>query len=158
MIRAGDTVTLAVSGSADTPIQLDVNLSGLIELSSARLNEKVFHPGDPLVVTLNWRTLGSIQTNYVVFVHIIDPDTQAGQPVAQSDEGPAIPTSEWRPGDQTVDSHEVAIPGNQPAGLYQVRVGMYTSGQPNARLQVSDVGLARVDADSILIAEVEVQP
>ena len=157
MIHANDTVTLTVSGSADTPIQLKVNLAGLIELTSADFQQKTFQPGGALVVTLHWRALSAVRTDYVVFVHLIDAGDPGRHPVAQGDERPVVPTTEWAPGIEVVDPHQFAIPAGQPSGVYQVRVGMYPEGQPGSRLRVVDAGLTTVDSDSILIAEVEVR-
>ncbi len=153
-IYAGDQVTLTVSGGMDAPIPLEVNLANLIMLESAELQRK-FQAGEAIGVTLHWRALRSIDTNYTVFVHFIGPD---GRLVAQRDEDPPSPTTMWTPGVEIVDSHGFTIPSNLRAGRYQLRAGMYPQGRPVARLVVMDAGFTTAESDSILIAEIEIQP
>nr|HID13679.1 Stk1 family PASTA domain-containing Ser/Thr kinase [Anaerolineae bacterium] len=154
-IHAGDTVTLTVSGGVDIAIPLEVNLANLVMLESAELRQETFRLGEVIAVTLRWQALRSIGTHYVVFVHLISPD---GRLVAQQDVEPIIPTTTWVPGVEIVDPHQVTIPADQPAGRYQLRTGMYPQGQPGFRLLVVDAGLTTAEADSILIAEIEIQP
>jgi serine/threonine protein kinase len=155
MVHAGDTVTLTVSGGVDIPIPLEVNLSEMIMLESAELRQETFRPGDAIAVTLRWRALRAINTNCVVFVHLIGPD---GLLVAQQDTEPIPPTSLWTAGSGVIDPHQVTISTNLPPGQYQLRTGMYPQGQPSVRLSVVDEGLTTVESDSILISEIEVTP
>jgi hypothetical protein len=137
------------------PIPLEVNLADLIVLQSAELRQEAFRPGDLIVVALHWRALRHVDTNYVVFVHLIGPD---GHLVAQQDKAPINPTSEWVPGVASIAPHQVTIPPDRPPGLYQLRAGMYPEGKPGERLQVVDAGQTTAESNSILIAEIEVNP
>jgi len=154
-VHAGDGVTLTVSGGVDVPIPLEVNLANLMTLRSAEVRQPSFRPGNILAVTLRWQATRPIGTHYVVFVHVID---SGGRLVAQKDEEPFTPTTQWAPGIEMADPHMVDLPANLPAGWYQLRTGMYPQGQPGARLPVVDPGLTTVESDSILIAEIEVRP
>jgi serine/threonine protein kinase len=155
-VHAGDTVTLTVSGGVEIPIPLEVNLANLIVLDSAELRREKYRPGDVIAVTLRWRARQSIDTPFVVFVHLIGPD---GQLAAQQDIEPINPTTSWEPGAGSIASpHQVIIPGGQAAGRYQLRVGMYPQGQPGYRLPVVDSGHTTVESDSILVAEIEIGP
>lgn len=154
-VLAGDTVTLTVSGGVDIPIPLEVNLANLAMLESAELRQETFRPGDVIAVTLRWRSMRPIDIHYVVFVHLIGPD---GVLVSQQDAEPISPTTEWEVGRRMGDPHQVAIPSDVPAGLYQLRTGMYPQGHPSHRLAVVDPGLTTAESDSVLIAEIEVQP
>jgi len=155
MAYAGDTVTLTISGGVEIPIPLEVNLAGLIVLESAELRQEAFQPGEVIAVTLRWRALRSINTHYVVFVHLIGPD---GRLVAQRDEEPISPTTAWVTGVEVASPHQVGVPADRPAGQYQLRTGMYPQSQPGSRLPVADAGLTTVELDSILIAEIEIRP
>jgi len=155
MAYAGDTVTLTISGGVEIPIPLEVNLAGLIVLESAELRQEAFQPGEVIAVTLRWRALRSINTHYVVFVHLIGPD---GRLVAQQDEEPISPTTAWVTGVEVASPHQVGVPADRPAGQYQLRTGMYPQSQPGSRLPVADAGLTTVELDSILIAEIEIRP
>jgi serine/threonine-protein kinase len=154
-VYAGDTVTLTVSGGVDIPIPLEVNLANLIMLESAELRQETFRPGEAIAVTLRWRALRSIDAPYVVFIHLIAPN---GNMVAQQDMEPLNPTTSWTPGAASVDPRQITIPAGQPAGSYQLRVGMYPQGQASYRLPVVDAGSTTVEADSILITEIEIKP
>ena len=154
-VHAGDTVTLTTSGGVDIPIPLEVNLAHLIMLENAELRQETFQPGGVVAVTLRWHALRSMDTPYVVFIHIIDSN---GQLAAQQDMEPMNPTTSWATNAESViDPHQVAVPAGQPSGLYQLRVGMYPQGQPGYRLPVVDEGLTTAESDSILIAEIEIK-
>ncbi|MDY6876124.1 MAG: Stk1 family PASTA domain-containing Ser/Thr kinase [Chloroflexota bacterium] len=158
-IHTGDAVTLTVSGGVDVPIPLQVNLADQIVLESADLRQETFRSGGVIAVALHWQALNSIGTHYVVFVHLIDPDANPENSlVAQQDVEPIIPTARWVAGVEVVDPHQITIPADVPAGWYQLRAGMYAPGQSGSRLAVVDAGLTTAEADSILIAEIEIQP
>jgi serine/threonine protein kinase len=154
-VYTGDTVTLTVSGGVNIPIPLEVNLADQIELQSAELRQETFRPGGLVAVALHWHALRRVDTNYVVFVHLIGPD---GRLVAQQDKAPISPTSEWVPGVTSTAPHQVTIRADQTAGLYQLRTGMYPEGEPGQRLQVVDAGQTTAESNSILIAEIQVSP
>jgi len=155
-IRAGDAVTLTVSGGVDVPIPLEVNLDDKIMLESAELRQRTFRPGEMIGVTLRWRALSSVDSRYVVFVHLVDDPH--GPPLAQQDTEPPTPTLEWMQGMQLADPHQVAIPADQAPGRYQLRVGMYPQGQPNHQLPVVDAGLTTVEVHRILVTEIKIRP
>ncbi len=82
-------------------------------------------PGQ-LIVTPSWDVRGRPSADYQVFVHVID---RAGHTVAQVDVAPgggdAPPTSAWAPGQQIAVPLPLPLPGDLPAGAYQVTLGMY---------------------------------
>lgn len=155
VIYAGDPVTLTVSGGVDEPIPLEVNLDDRIVLKSAELRQDRFRPGGVVAVTLRWEALRSIDSDYVVFVHLIGPD---GGMAAQEDVEPSPPTARWVKGIEVVDPHRLTIPADRPAGRYQLRAGLYPPGRPADRLPVVDAGSTTVDSNSALLAEIEVRP
>ena len=53
-------------------------------------------------------------------------------------------------------THEIAVPPNLLTGLYQLRTGWYPAGEPGNRLAVVDAGSTQAEANSILIAEIEI--
>jgi hypothetical protein len=76
-------------------------------------------------VRLWWEAQGQIDTNYKVFVHLVD---QVGQLIGNGDAPPldgGFPTHLWRPGDRVVDDYTVTLPADLPAGEYLLRVGWY---------------------------------
>jgi hypothetical protein len=154
-VHAGDMVTLTVSGGVNIPIPLEVNLADLVVLKSAELRQDSFRPSSVIALTLRWQAARPIGAHYVVFVHLIGP---GGNLVAQQDVEPFTPTTQWLPGVEIVDPHQIQIPADLPAGWYQLRTGMYTQGQPGYRLPVIDEGFTTAESDSILITEIEIKP
>jgi hypothetical protein len=71
-------------------------------------------------VTLCWEALRPLDTDYTVFVHIVDAD---GNPLASADGPPRngqYPTTAWQPGEQIEDRHAF----NLPAGA-RLQIGLY---------------------------------
>lgn len=101
-------------------------------------------------VTLRWSADDYLDTDYTVFVHLIDPDGD-GQALAQGDAPPLggrWPTSLWLPGVALDDAHTVPLPPDLPPGTYHLRVGLYDP-ESGMRLPLPD------GADALLLAEID---
>ncbi len=93
--------------------------------------------GDPLQVELVWSAMDQIDSNYHVFVHLVDEN---GAIVAQSDGQPADwtrPTAGWAPGEYIVDSHTLTLPQGMSLENLSLRVGLYDP-DTGSRLPVQD--------------------
>jgi hypothetical protein len=81
-----------------------------------------------VTLTLVWQALGEMDTDYTVFVHLVDENgTERGQHDSMPMNG-AYPTTLWQPGEFITDAHAHAAPDGRPAitaqvGLYQVETG-----------------------------------
>lgn len=155
-ISRGSRVTIAVSTGPVIPV--NANLGNRIELVEAEQTQRALRPGETLQLALRWRARQPIDQSYVVFVHVTPPD---GPILAQRDSVPVdggFPTTAWTPGQFVSDTYRLAIPGDAPAGTYEIRVGMYPFGQPDLgrRLPVVDAGQVRETLNSLIIAEVEI--
>lgn len=155
-ISSGSRVTIVVSSGPIIP--LDANLGDEIDLVEAELPRRSFRPGETMQLTLRWRAQQSINQNYVAFVHVTPPD---GPILTQRDTQPvdgAFPTLAWTPGQIVSDTYRLAIPGNAPAGIYEIRVGMYPLGQPalDQRLPVVDAGQAKETLNSVIVTEIQI--
>jgi hypothetical protein len=81
-------------------------------------------PGDPLRVTLYWRAREETETNYKVFLHLLDGE---GRVIGQSDAVPADwarPTTSWLPPEVIEDVHVLPIPAGLAPGD-RLAVGLY---------------------------------
>lgn len=81
-------------------------------------------PNEVLPTTLYWQAEAEMNTNYTVFVQLLN---QVGQVVAQVDQPPlagAAPTTTWLPGEILVDPYTLALP-NLPPGAYRLIAGLY---------------------------------
>ncbi len=142
---------------------LDVTLGGRARLIGATVRQPdgsavqhlIAHPGDPIRVTLYWQAEQLMETNYSVFVHLLN---EAGQIQSQHDSWPrggAYPTSWWEPGAVVVDTVVLALDPDTPAGTYRLVTGMYDS--TGTRLPVTGADADAPNARAALPATVEVQ-
>ncbi|MCB0177814.1 MAG: hypothetical protein KDI62_06275, partial [Anaerolineae bacterium] len=88
-----------------------------------------------------------IETNYTVFVQLLN---DAGQVVAQVDQQPlagAAPTTTWLPGEVLTDTYTLPLSSDLPAGSYRLIAGFYNAAT-GERLPVDSggdfVGLAQL--------------
>ncbi|MGH2524280.1 MAG: hypothetical protein ACRDH2_17360, partial [Anaerolineales bacterium] len=90
-------------------------------------------PGITTTITLVWQSLTPTDSDYTVFVHVLDP---SGQILAQADAQPrrgAHPTSLWVPGEFVTDDYTF----NLGRGSYLIEVGLYRV-EDGTRLPVLD--------------------
>jgi hypothetical protein len=79
-----------------------------------------------LRVMLYWQAQKAINSEFHVFIHVLDP---AGKLVAQSDGVPAYDryqTYDWKSGEVVVDCHDIALPADLRGADMQVLTGLYT--------------------------------
>jgi len=142
-LQAGlyDPATGERFGMADLPQPFHVTASTLARASMASdssaarfgpqirlLGHSLGQDAGALALTLFWQADEQPQTDYQVFVHVLDAD---GKMLAQAD-GPPVggiyPTSAWLPGQIISDTHRIVLPegsmpeGSRPASL---EVGLY---------------------------------
>jgi len=82
-------------------------------------------PSGEILLTLRWQSLQAIDTNYHVFVHLLDTHDQK---VAQRDGQPVQwlrPTSTWQPDEEIIDQYGLLLPSDLPVGDYTIVVGLY---------------------------------
>ena len=80
--------------------------------------------GSPVGMTYRFDVAqdAAIDGDYLVFMHVIGPD---GEKLWQDDHAPAVPTSQWKPG-QTVEYDRLVFVPNYPyIGKADIRVGLY---------------------------------
>ncbi len=127
-------------------------LNGEIELVGYKLHDQTVKARETFGLTLYWRNLQLLDTNYTVFVHAVAPDhTIRGQWDSVPMDGLA-PTSGWLPNEIIIDHYEVPMNRKSPAWKYDIFVGMYNplTGQrlsmysPNAPMSEDRVWISRV--------------
>lgn len=103
-----------------------------IRLLGYDLSDGMAKPGMKLWVTLYWEALQAVDTDYSVFVHLVD---DRGVTIAQHDSYPGAgndPTSDWQVGQARRDVHPLDVPAAVLAQApLRIRVGLYnyTTGQ-----------------------------
>ena len=104
-----------------TRFTLDDNLQVL----GFDLNADALRPGDHLRLRVYWYALEKIDVNFSSFLHV----STGGPPQAQVDKlhpaGRAI-SEWWGPEGYIVDTYDLRLPEQLPAGEYQLIVGLYT--------------------------------
>ncbi|MBI3240715.1 MAG: glycosyltransferase family 39 protein [Chloroflexi bacterium] len=132
-----------------------VKLDRGFQLLAYDVHSSAIRPGDPLTVTLYWKTQAPQPHNFQVYVHLLDA---GGQLVAQSDKlNPAdFPTSRW-PADRYIrDEHALKFNADPPPGEYKLVVGLWNAGT-GERLQ--PVTPTEVFAEGIVLpTRITIQP
>jgi hypothetical protein len=97
--------------------------------------------GSPVTFTYKFDVAqgASIDGDYVVFVHVLDPD---GERLWTDDHPPSVPTSKWQGGQQVEYTRTVFVPNYPYIGEARVRVGLY-SPQTSRRLPLSGNEVSR---------------
>ncbi|MCL5962073.1 MAG: glycosyltransferase family 39 protein [Chloroflexi bacterium] len=101
--------------------------------------------GRMLNVKLSWTTQNELQSDYSVFVHLVDGN---GRIVAQHDGKPVngnYPTSDWQSNEIIGDDHPLLVPSSVSPGDYRLLVGMYAL-DTMRRLRVVDRSGRDVDS------------
>ncbi|MBC7251865.1 MAG: glycosyltransferase family 39 protein, partial [Anaerolineae bacterium] len=139
------------------PHRLDVNFGDQMRLLGYQIGTDTVHPGETMSVTLYWQAMTTMDTDYTVFVHLLD---ETGIVVAQRDTYPGLgnaPTSTWQAGEAIADTYPIPIPSTTYApSRAQLEVGLYNHRTPQ-RLPVYEAdGIPR--GDSLRFATVEIVP
>ena len=109
-----------------------------------------------LVLTLHWRSVRRMDTDYKVFVHVFDRAT--GIPVAQHDAMPQLwryPTTLWDPGEAVTDTIYIALEDVTP-GIYGIAVGIYDPASMERLPVADDDGAHQPDGRLVLPEQVEI--
>jgi hypothetical protein len=151
-----DYVRVSEPAGADLPPAregLPVDLAGQgdrVRLLGFELGSGPLSPGGSLDLVLYWQGQGQLETDYTVFVHLVDKE---GRIWGQGDGRPMAgfyPTGLWDAGEVVVDRRQVAVDPGAPAGLYRLAVGLYHL--PTGRRLETAAG------DQVILGEVEVAP
>ncbi|HEY3342221.1 MAG TPA: hypothetical protein VGK81_09395, partial [Anaerolineae bacterium] len=130
---------LAHTYSTPTPAHLAQAQFGA-QLKLLGYDESTAQAGHPFTLTLYWQPLHEMETDYTVFIHLLDHAT--GKIMAQVDEQPVqhtYPTSWWASGEVVSDQHILNIPAIN-AGQYDLQVGLYEQSTGERLLVNGDTG------------------
>lgn len=142
------------------PNPIRVNFEDQIELVGYQLSDLSPEPGEAVELTLYWRGLRPLQTDYKVFANILNPTTLVKQ--AASDGMPVRwqrPTTTWKPGEIIEDLRTLAVNPDAPPGIYELELGLYQEAPdgtfPRLRVVTPDGGMAD---NFIYLSRVKVSP
>jgi 4-amino-4-deoxy-L-arabinose transferase-like glycosyltransferase len=134
--------------------ELGAVFGGQVELVGFDLPPTTWQAGQVVPLSLFWQQREAIDSDYGVFVHLVD---ESGQLVAQTDSPPvggSRPTSSWQPGEMIVDRHGLPLPGELGGGHYELRVGLVDPSTAE-RLPLRDAQGQVLDSVAIVTLEVE---
>jgi hypothetical protein len=136
LVTVGQVDLLPRESAVDVPNPLSINFGDKIELVGYTITDLSPHAGGSTQLTLYWRGLRDMTTDYKLFANIIDPTTLTKY--AASDGMPVnwqAPTSTWAPGTIIEDQHILDIAPDAPPGIYELEVGWYRE-DDGSRLRV----------------------
>ena len=122
-----------IDGSLDLFIQgeilsqntIDVRFGNLILLSEFGLGEIGQDGYDTLSVSLVWRALTNIDSDYTLFIHLLDGKGKLWSQIDSQPIGGTYPTSKWVYGETVIDKVALPLVRDLPSGNYQVVAGWY---------------------------------
>jgi 4-amino-4-deoxy-L-arabinose transferase-like glycosyltransferase len=116
---------------------LEITLGGSVRLLGYDLNETQVQAGGVLSLTLYWQAMGTTETSYTVFTHLLDPQSQVRGQHDSIPSGGALPTTSWIDGEVISDLYDLTVDADAPPGDYLLEIGMYDAAT-GERLPVYD--------------------
>lgn len=103
---------------------------------------------DQYQLNLIWQAQTEPSNNYTIFVHLLQADGSCTPCLWQQDVMPQqnqYPTSRWLANEVVIDSYQIMLPPETPAGSYQLEIGLYIA-ETGQRLQVVQPDQSESDA------------
>jgi 4-amino-4-deoxy-L-arabinose transferase-like glycosyltransferase len=121
------TVPQVAAAELEKREDLLINWQDQIGLLDVSVSPPTVFPGDSASVTLTYRVLEELDTNYTAYVHLVGQEDSGL--ISQVDSEPcggALRTETWRAGDTIRDTVQLTIPENTPPGSYRLITGFYS--------------------------------
>ncbi|HXN40658.1 MAG TPA: hypothetical protein VN918_02630 [Myxococcaceae bacterium] len=146
-------------GAQTPPLSVPVgaNLGNRVELEKTTIQPGQISPGDQVKVTLSLKVLDGLEKDYVIFVHVEDPDGRMERMnVDHRPAGGNYPSSMWKKGETIKDEFHVYLPpGARPHAL-NLWVGFWDP-VTDTRLPLENPQAVRNDGKNrVLIARIPV--
>ena len=143
------------SHGGDLPNAQTFNFGNQIQLAGYDLDSRAVASGEALTLTLYWRGLKAMTTNYSVFAHV----RGAGESLwAQHDSWPldgAAPTALWQPGQLFTDVRQLTLKPDTAPGVYDIEVGLYDDRGDRLQLVLPD---GRLTERFVYLSKIRVLP
>ena len=128
--------------------QLKAEVGDIATLLGYSVDKDKVRAGDEFNLTLYWRAKTTADKRYTVFAHLIDEGNHIwGQRDSMPQDGRA-PTTSWLEDEVIVDTYQIPVRLDCPAGEYSIEVGMYHL-ETSERLPVDG-------KDSLLLGSIKV--
>jgi hypothetical protein len=120
----GDSLTLTElsiePGAGDVANPQSQDFANDLLLSGYEYDRRVLAAGEELDVTLHWRALRDIDTDYVIRIRLLDANGLEVAAVQQRPSSGALATTSWLEGQAVDDVHRLGLPGDLAPGRYVV--------------------------------------
>ena len=156
-VTLGEVALLPRPSDENVPNPVAFNFGNEMELIGYRLDRRAARPGETLTLTLYWRGLRPMETNYTISAQVLGPETRI---YGQEDSWPldgALPTAAWTPGEIIEDEYRLTLSPDTPPGVYDIQIVVYAVDEEGAinRLQrVTEDG--RLVDDFVLLTTIRV--
>lgn len=139
-------------------VKLPQTFGGQFELTQIGVSQLEAAPGDSITINLDWKVLQPAQQDWSIFLHLLGDDLS--QLHGQGDGnfthlGAALSLPDWLVGAPIYDQRTLTVDSDTPAGIYNLRVGLYSPDQ-GYRLSVTP-GTADKADDGVIIAKIQVR-
>ncbi len=154
-----DALTLApltiAANAGDVPNPQALNFDNQIQLAGYSMDRRTIAPGQAVALTLYWRGLKPIHTNYSVFAHVRGQGETLWAGADSWPQNGAAPTSAWTPGALITEARTLTLKPDTPPGVYDVEVGLYDAGGKRLQLVLPD---GRRTDNFVFLSKIRVQP
>lgn len=155
MLDLGEIAVQATDRNFEIPSiahPLTATLGHRVQLLGYDLSSDSVAPGGTLALTLTWRALTDMTTDYTVFTHLQASD---GLMLGQQDRQPvggSYPTSLWARGEVVTDVYDIPVRADAETGDHWLKVGMYIA-ETGTRLPVEGSNENAVTLQKVSVAE-----
>jgi 4-amino-4-deoxy-L-arabinose transferase-like glycosyltransferase len=138
------------------PNGVNVNFGGKLKLLGYEVSNRSLTPAAATTITLYWRGLERLDTDYVISIQVIDPDPAKLTKAAQDDR-PAIPsTTAWKPGEDYTVTRTLSVFPDAAPGRYRLMVRVYPVGDAAHPLRIRG-GIGGQSEDFVWLAWMQVK-
>ncbi|MBI5293554.1 MAG: glycosyltransferase family 39 protein [Chloroflexi bacterium] len=149
-------VPLTIAANAgEAPNPQALNFDNQIQLAGYSMDRRTVAPGQAVTLTLYWRGLKPIHTNYSVFAHVRGQGEALWAGADSWPQNGAAPTAAWTPGALIAETRALTLKPDTPPGVYDVEVGLYDASGNRLQLVLPD---GRRTDNFVFLCKIRVQP
>ncbi len=153
-VRFGEVAIRSLPGNLPNPVS--VNFGNQMELVGYDMDNRVVRPGDSVTLTLYWRAVQEMESNYTVSAQFVDPGQRKAAQSDSEPQGGGAPTSTWDKAQIVEDIRVLEVFPDAAHGVYDVRLAVYLfEDEMFDHLSVTPEG-GQMQADHVLLTRVRV--